>query len=124
MNTITIQTTKELYDALGTTINELIAMDDITEDAITGRFQETFSDDSTIETLTIEFPHFSEDDEENFDIWDNIIDDLLSIVLQQVGLDNKPEGETHYYIYNDNESVLIKLNDETITIVYQNTNQN
>ena len=124
MNTITIQTTKELYDALGTTINELIAMDDITEDAITGRFQETFSDDSTIETLTIEFPHFSEDDEENFDIWDNIIDDLLSIYFQQVGLDNKPEGETHYYIYNDNESVLIKLNDETITIVYQNTNQN
>lgn len=124
MNTITIQTTNELYDALGTTISELIAMDDIKEDDIIGRFQKTFTDDSSTETITIQFPTFSEDDDENFDIWDNIIEDLLSIYFQQVGLDNKPEGETHYYIYNNNESVLIKLNDETITIVYQNTNQN
>ena len=124
MNTITIQTTKELYNALGTTINELIAMGDIMEDDIIGRFKETFSDESTIETLTIQFPAFSEEDDENFGIWDDIIEDLLSIYFQQVDLDNKLETDTHYYIYNDNESVLIKLNDETITIVYQNTNQN
>lgn len=124
MNTITISTTKELGNALGATVNELIAMDSIKETDIQGHFKNELPDDSNLETLSIVFPQPYGDIDKDAEIYDQIQMDFLTIYFHTVGIWNKPALETHYYIYNDNESVLVKANDESLTIVYQNTNQN
>lgn len=128
MNTtiIAIHNQELLTEGISTTVNELIAMDDIKESDIISNHSNFFLDDSFYRVLTIKLPTFCADDEDNYPIWENIWKDLLDILFPLLKTDTPDFKNSHLFIYNDNTTETLELhnNDETITIMYHISNQN
>lgn len=129
MNTtiIAIPNSESLYDGIATTVNELLAMDSLKDFDLISNHQDSFFDDSFYKVLTFKLPIPYADDEDNYSVWENIWKDLLDILFSLLKTDAPDSKDIHHlFIYNDNttETLELHFNDETITIMYHNSNQN
>lgn len=129
MNTtiIAIPNSESLYDGIATTVNELLAMDSLKDFDLISNHQDSFFDDSFYKVLTFKLPIPYADDEDNYQVWENIWKDLIDILFSLLKTDAPdPKDIHHLFIYNDNttETLELHFNDETITIMYHNSNQN
>ena len=111
-----------LSEVLGTTVNELLAMDTIKERDIISRYQfPRLDDESLSEYLVIQIPNLDQDPSGT-----EFQKDFLHILSLQFP-DLKPsipEEETcHLYLHTDTESADIHFNDSTLHIFYHYNGQ-
>lgn len=117
-----LQDNNSLSTVLGTTVNELIAMDIIKERDIISRYQFPRLDDESIsEYMVIQIPNLVQDPQGI-----EFQKDFLHILfLKFPNLKPEiPEEETcHLYLHTDTESADIHFNDSTLHIFYHYNGQ-
>ena len=117
-----LQDNNSLSTVLGTTVNELIAMDIIKQLDIISRYQfPRLDDESLSEYMVIQIPNLDQDPQGR-----EFQNDFLHILFLQFPnlKPNIPETETcHLYLHNDTESADIHFNDSTLHIFYHYNGQ-
>lgn len=113
------QDNNQLTDALGRTLNELIATDSIKYWSIQAH-NISLSDESHITIYSIPLSWADEAIESN----DKTFEDLFEILFSQLPQGTKPNGApSHSIIIHDLETLQIHYNDHTINILYHYTGQ-
>lgn len=117
-----------IVDAISKVLNELVAMDLISDHNITGSYKNDNIDESKDYSYTILLPspygrHTQDDDldAKNREIHDNLWHELLTMLGTQ--LDQVITYKEHQIIYSETEYLMLHFDDETIHIIYHYTGQ-